>query len=696
MGRRSAEDRDAEVVASVRKMKDNCSQQTNLIRMGWRENYDIFVNGTTNNEKQEWQTQFSVNKFQTSIRTAQGKLVNILVNTPDWYEIEPRSSYNKDAAVLAPAFQKLMDYYINTSRFKRHAGTFFLTSLISIGNVFIGWKPRLIQNPEYVLDKSDKERKAIQKRLAKNVANPQNVDSTSGPDMEQSILDAIDSFTREAQGLPNKKPAIPPYVQVGGVDIVDINHERAYWDPSCQYMEDSPWRAFEIEVPRYELNRQAKLGFFDKAKVNKVVNRQEIDPHKAMLSTRYKNTVPSVGDRQDMVDLTYYFGPLIEPESNEILKENYWCIIANDCTVLTDGEYPFWEPPTHKTPVVTAAVRQVPYRPTGAGIGDNARGLQKIYDSNWQLMCDAYRHNLSGFNIIDDHKLIDKGQLDEGVYPGMVVKVRGNPDDAFKHIDLTTGIANQQSPVQQMLEQAIDSLTGINELMVGGSNPYSRTSAAETNTRVDAGNQNVNIIALDLEQNFLVPALEKIFARVLQFGIGEIESNPELSALLNDEEKQAIGQLNAGSRMQVLNQWYNFKVKGFSSSQDKNEAAMRDNELLQIINSGGPLSQLINLPAFMKQYFKNRDIKNPDELLLSDSPLVQVTAENQVLMAGHSIQPAETDDHNFHLQQHLPLAQSPFGTPQMQQHAQWHQQMLQQMQAAQAQPGQPPQQGPVR
>lgn len=682
--------RESDIVRSVRKMVDDADMQTSLIRNRWRENYDMFVYGTRNEEKEDWQTNFSVNKFQTSMRTAQGRLVNILVNTPDWFEVCPKGYSNRQAEVLAPCFQKMMEYYLDAAKFKRHAGTFFLCSLISQGILHVGWQQRLIQNPEYIMRKTEKEREAEQKRLAKNVTNPMVSPELSGDEMEKKLIEALDSFVAEAQGETAIKVEPKPYVQIGCLDFKDVNHEKFFWDPNVMYMEESSWKAFRYTVNKWELNYFAKLGYFSKAKVQKVGSQRDLDTKLGTQQLRYQNTIDAARSRSDLVELLVYYGPLVIDE--EVVKDRYFCIIGNDDVLLKEGEYPYWEPPGHLTPIVATAVRQIPYRATGAGIGDNATQLQKVYDSNWQLVCDTFRFGIAGINIVNYQNLVDKSQLLEGIYPGMTLEVRGAPKDSFEHLDLTSNLENQAHPVQTMLENAIDQLTGINEMMTGGSNPYSRTPATETNARLDAGTQNVNIIALDLEQNFLIPTLEKVLARILQFGLTELTSNPELQALFDEEEMNELLQLNAQSRYEILNQWFKFKIKGFSSDLNKDEAAQRDNELLAIVNSGGPLAQLINLPAFMKQYFKNRDIKDPDRLLLSDSPLVIVTAETQALMSGHMVIPSPMDDHEFHMQMQGPLAQSPYSTPEMQQHLMMHQQAVMQMQAMQAesQNGGPP------
>ncbi len=691
MARKTVDQHESDVTRSVKDLIDNSDAQTALIKNRWRDNYDMFVYGSKNEDKEEWQTNFSVNKLQTSTRTAHGRLVSTLVNTPDWYELCPRGYGNQQAEILAKTFQKMMDYYLETSKFKRHAATFMLCSLISQGGLYVGWKQRLVQNPEYILKTTEKAREKEQKRIAKNVVNPQ-VSEDSLADYQQMLDRALDEFNAEAQGKNFKEVTPPQYLQIGSLDLLDINHEKIYWDPNVQYMEDSMWKAFKYTVNRYELDYFAKLGYFDPAKVEEVGDRNDLNAKQGTERLRYGNVIDNAKSRHDLVELTVYCGPLIV--DGEIKKDKYFCVIANDKNLLKEGDYPFWEPPGHHTPIIASAVRQVPYRATGAGIGDNAVQLQRIYDSNWQLVCDTFRFGIAGINVVNYQNLVDKSQLAEGVYPGMTLEIRGTPKETFEHVSLTSNLENQASPVQSMLANAIDDLTGVNELMTGSGNQYSRTPAAETNARLDAGTQNINTVALDLETNFLIPVLQKIFARVLQFGMQELSSNPELQSLFDEEEMHELSQLTSLGRFEVLNQWYNFKIKGFSAQVDKNAAAQRDNELLQIINSGGPISSLINLPEVMKEYFRNRDYKDPERfLIVNNSPLQQVTSENETLMSGHQVIPSQNDDHEFHMQMHGPIAQSPYATPEMQQHFQMHQQALMMMQQMQAQQQE---QGPVQ
>lgn len=676
------EDAEARKVSAMVALIEKAERDSALITKRWVESYDMFVYGSRFKDKQDWQVQLSINKFASSIRAVQGEMMATLINTPNWWSLDPKSPNNGKASMLKPAFEKMMNYYLDASNFKRHAGTFFLNSLISIGNLFVGWKQMLVQNPAYVLEQTRAERQRDQARLAKNVENPQ-VTEDSESELASKIEAAAEDFKALATGEEViGKPKPKKYVQMGVLDFKDPNHENIFWDTNVAYMEDSLWKAFEYEANLYELKHMAKLGFFSKSAVDNIPSKKP-DDALANQGIRYQNLRSTDSAQNDSkVLITVYMGPLIV--DNEVVKDKVFCVIANRAKILKESEYPFWEPPGHHTALINAAVKQVPGRATGAGIGDSAIELQKVYDSNWQLICDTFRFGIAGINIVDYQQLVDKSSLDEGIEPGKTIQVRGDPKKVFHREQLTHNLENQVTPVQEMLRQGIEELIGVNAMFSGAPNLRSRTTAAETQAQLSGSQRTTNTIALDLEQNFIVPTLQKVFARVLQFGLLEIETNPELDSLLDEDEKIELKRLNDADRLSILQSYYRFKIKGFSAQQDRAEKLARMNEVLSIINSGGPLSMLIDLPKFMELWAELMELKDDNILIVKDSPLAQIEAENTTLMGGHMVSPGESDDHELHIKLQGPLAAAPYATPEMQQHVQEHTMMLQMIQQMQA------------
>lgn len=689
-------DKDSKIIGAIHALMDKCEDSVSLVKENWKQNFDYFLKGSQFKDKAEWQADFSINKLGSSIRHTQGELLNILVQNPKWWALEPVAQNNPKASLLKKPLKKLMDYYMEDAKFKRHAGTFFLSSLTSMGALYVGWRKKLIQNPEFVLKQTEDAIRKEQLKLAKVVTNPEvNDPNFDAESLQEKLQSALESFQSEMVGAePLKEPEAKPYVQIGALDFQDINPEDLWWDDTVQYMEDSQYKAFSFEKPLWEIKQWAKLGYCSRDKVAKIPPKKLTDAQ-AMQKWRYK-TQTTVKNRTDVVELVAYYGPLIIDDI--VKKDKYFCLIANGEVILKEGDYPYWEPPGHHTPVVNTAVRQIPFNATGAGIGDTAKKLQRTYDSNWHLVCDQFRYAIAGLNIVDYNKLIDKGALTSGIEPGKTLEVRGNPKEVFDHVNLSSNIENQVHPVQEMLRLAIEDATGINDAMTGAPNARSRTTAAETNARLGGAQRTVNTIALDLEQNFLIPVLQKIFARVLQFGISELRSNPELQRVLDESEMQELFALNEADKMEILNNYFKFKVSGFSSTQDKQEKLARVNELLQIANSGGPVSQLVNFTALIKLWTRLQELDDDEMLIISGSPLEIVTAENTALLTGHQIMPDEKDDDNFHIQNHQALLNSQAATQELQQHIMFHQQMMQQkqamaQQAQQGQPGQEMQQG---
>lgn len=686
---------DAKKVQAVYKFIDLCDQEAIAVRRKWVENYQMFLYGYKGTNKEEWQSSFSFNKLNPSIRVAAGQLTNTIINQKDWYRLEPKSQDNQKAAILKGAFQKLLDRELERSHFKRHATTFFLTSLISHGSVAVLFEPKLKQNPKYVLEKSRKERDRVAKQLASKVVNPDVEDDFTGEDVVREMFKQLDQITGEDLA---SEPKEPPYIQEGGVKLVDINHENIYWDTSVSYMEDSPWKAFSWHEPMWKVKHSADLGFYKKKAVDAIGPTANTTNY--IQKQRYKKAIKV---NTDEVELLAYYGPLVLPNKKtgkqEVVKEQWFCVIANRNTIIKEGEYPFWEPPDHATPIVNTSVRQVPYRATGEGIGDNATDLQKMLDSNMQLINDKFRIGIGGINVIKRTALLDPSQLDEGIRPGMFIDVREEPKKCFDHVELTANLENQVSPINEMFRLGIQEQTGINDQMMGAPNARSRTTAAETNARVQGSQSTVNTIALDLEMNFLIPVLQKYFARILQFIVPEIETNPEIQALLTEEEKMELVKLNEDSRYEILNQWYGFEVKGFSAKNEKNEMLMRVNEFFQVASSNPSMANEVNWRGAIQEYCKLAELDPKMFLLNTESEFAQIQYENALLGKNKLIQPAETDNHELHMQQHMALVNGPYATEAAMQHLQMHQQIFQmiqmqqqQSQALSANGGQPPQQ----
>ena len=690
--------KETRIVNAVLARLKSCDSQATSIKAKWRDNYDMFVNGSRPVDKKDWQTKFTTMKLSGSIRQAQALLVNTLTQNPRWWTLSPRNPENPIANSLAVPLRKMMAYYMEDAKFTRHAGTFFLNSLISMGALYVGWRYKVIQNPEYVLEMTKEAERKEKARLAKNVANPSAVDDILDPNnIEDSLQQAIVDLQAEATGeaLPTA-PKPKKYLQIGALDLQDPIHELVWWDNTAAYMEDAAWKAFEYDIPLYTLRQYGKLGFFPRSKVKRV-EAKKLDPDSSRRKQIYANLTAELAN-EEVASILVYQGPLVI--DGEIVEDDFYAVIANRAVLLKSGTNPHWEPQGQASALINASVRQIPHRAVGAGIGDNASLLQRTYDSNLQLVCDQFRFALPGLNIIDYTSVVDQSGLMEGLEPGKTIEVRGNPAQVFKHEDLSSNLENQAHPINELLRQSIDDSIGLSDLTTQGANLRSRTTAAETNAKQEVSNRTVSIISMDLEQNFLLPALQKLFARILQFGLPDLHNNPRLRTILTESELRDLTALNEGDRMDILNNYYSFKVEGFSGLHASEEKLSHVREMLADVNRNpqGPVAAQLDVPVLLKMYTRLLGMGDDEVLIKKNNPIDIITAENTALLAGHDVNIAQQDDDKIHLQYHQMAMASAAPTQQLMQHLQMHQMQQQQkeaMQQQQQQQGQRPP-GPPR
>lgn len=688
----SKKERESRIVQSVLAITKEHEDQISGIKNKWRDNFALFRYGSVFEDKEDWQSSFSINKYASAIRAAQGEIRPLLLSGRDYWDLECRNAENPQAVQLQIPFKKLINYYLDTGKFPRIASRFILQSLISMGSMVVGWKQRLAPNPKYVLEKAKIMREQEQRKLAPIVENTQSSVTDGLDDIQASIERAVDDLSTMLKGEPPTiADDVKPYIQIGTLDFQLPNPENVGWDSNVQFMEDSQVNWYSTTMHLWQIKQLAKQGFFNKNAL-KISPASKPEDKTALQNIVYagKTTVRT----KPACELLVYFGPLIIDGAVE--KERYHCIIANGTTLIKESDYPFWEPPGHLGPMINAAIKEIPQSATGAGMGDNANSLQRAYDANWNLINDQMRLGVGGLNIVNWTELIDKNITEEGIEPGLTVAVRGNPNEVFKRVDLTSNLENQAHPVQEAIRQGIDEAVGLNSTVMGAAQLRSRTTKAEVQALAGSTQRTVNANALDLEQQFIVPVLEKVFARVLQFGIPELRTNPEIANVLTEDEISALTQLTEEDRIKALSQFYKFKITGFSNQAQQDEDRQRINEVFQIVSSNPVAVQMCNLPELLKEIFRKYQFSNIDRLLLPDSEMSRINTENQLLMGNTQVGINEKDNHEMHLQNQGPLAQSPYATPAVVQHVQMHMQAFQQIQLQQkmAQASQPNGLGP--
>lgn len=674
-------------------MISKAQEETYAIRQKWRENYDQFAHGSRFRDKEDWQSSFSSGKFEVRVRNTAGEIRDILLNHPDWFDLEPWDASNERVQQLKAPLLKLFRYHLRRGKFARNAGTFVLVSLLAMGRMVVSWRKTLTQNPNYIKEVGADDSKKEDIALAKKVQNPSTTE-LAPEQIQESLQAAFESFSSILAGeelgeVEFEEQKQKPYLQVGTLAFDVTSPDTQAWEPTVGYIEESPWGSYEREIPTWEIYEWIENKYLDKVSAKELEESPRATP-KDVRGQRNMANLQNYRTGTQTTKVTYYAGPLII--DGRVKNPRYACIILNDSILAKEWkEYPYWEPCGHKlTPFVDASVKEVPFRATGAGVGDNAVKLDRMLDSNLNLMNDSMRLNTVGVTVVDEGRLIDPGQLEKGIEPGLVLRARGgDAKKVISHESLTNNLERQWDPVNQHLEQSINELMGASSLDLGGPTQHSRTTAQEVQAQLQGSSKRINHIAIDLETTFLIPVLEKAFARVLQFGLSEVRSNPELEGVLSEEERELLSSMTQSERVGAINYYYSFKVNGFSTEDNVQQQLRLINELFTIANAGGPLGQIMNQEGLLRQWLRINDMEdNVDEIVVPNTEASLILLENQLMQAGRMIAPVQGENSEVHLRSHLSV---PNPSPQLQAHIRDTQMMVAQI-AQQQQAGQQQQQ----
>jgi hypothetical protein len=693
MARQSKSDREQSIVNAVVRFVKDVEDETLNIRQEWSDNHQVFEHGTISQDKEDWQSDYSINKLGSAVRAAHSQLKRILINNPDWYDLDPVNPNDERAAQLAGPLKKFLDYHLDTANFPRYASTFILNSLISMGAMLVGWKPRRLRNPEWVMFQAEKQQAEMRKRgTGVTTLTPE---LTSGQ-IEESATSAIERLRSIAQGedfdFAQEEP--DKFVEIGGLDFQIPIAENIGWDTNATYMEESEVQYYRTTMRLHELDAWAKQGFIKKSKVKEVGGANQLPAAQTRKEMQYKGTTTQkTGNKSPSpeVDIIVWFGPLVmfgaKDDRMKFGDEDHMIIIANERTLLKEGPSPFWEPKNQKGPLVYCSAREVPHKAVGTTPVMDAKAIQKVFDSNNQLLTDTMRYGVVGINVVDEHSVVDKTIFEEGIEPGAIVRVQTDNNDVSKvwrHEPLTSNVENQAKPVQNEIRSGISESVGISGLSTAGSNNLrSRTTASEISAQQQGTQITVDQISVDLEIQFLNPFLEKALSRLIQFGLSEVRINPELKNVLTEEEIEVLASISDEERAQMLYSFYKFKIKGFSFQADHQERISRINELFSIGGTGGPVGELMPWKAALTRWLKEMDMDDVADALDPNTELSIIQRENQMLVfENRPVQVLPQDNHERHIQSHSNAGLGSGGqTPALQQHLQQHQQILQQIQA---------------
>jgi hypothetical protein len=618
------------------------------IRLLWQDIYRQTFDGTPPPEE-EGSSDFSLPNLLHSVTTAHNTLLSALITGDDWFDLDSADPSDKRATILIKPLKKLINYYLNEGQF-RHAFSHVITmSVLCYGELVVDFTRRRTLNPEYY---SWKVKREISQDQSATLQSYQNATPESISDGMQSLNQ---NTSASIEGITLTTPP-DKFLDIGCLRFRLPHFCHSWWSRFSTTIKDSPWRAYQLTYADFELHEAGELGIFNKSAVSRLLNQ-------------------SSGNSYDII---HYFGPKFKklPSGSIIAEDPHYYLVYCGNIILIEGEYPYIEISENKNPLISAIARTQPFKPHGATPGSYASNLAKWLDNNHRSSNDAVRASQQNVKLVDKNRILNQDQL-QNLQNNTILEVSsGGLDNVMKIQSLTSGNENSTFPINEILNRGIINAMGTDGA-TQGSNLRSRTTSTEISYLQSSGRNATSSMAEELQSNCLLPLLQKVFCRVIQLGLPELTLNPELKPLFTEEEYEMLISIPQKEHYNILNLYYSLKLRAYRAKEEDSAKLEAIQSLIQVSSSNAEASSIINYRNLIEQYAKLLDITDLNLLNEAMSQYDIINFENALLNQGKMILPAETDDHELHLEGHVAGPNSPEAVTQ---HNQYHMQFLQALQ----------------
>ena len=535
---KSADERKAYIAHFVTTMWERSEAETTQDRARWSLAFDLFQGKQDwgdERETQEWMSRPFLHEFSRIVRRAADSLSGLVFEKEDFFQLLPVDLENPGNVELARIFEKIIRHDVDEIQIEVIAADFFIAAgTAGLGVLKIWAGKELIYDAEPIIVEIDKQEQRRESKLRGAVSNvysapqtPEELDEQAKAEFESFFLDPQESPARLAQKLNSKK------IQRWKLKARVVDPRNYAFEPDVERIEETPFHVERIFTRFYQLEPEFESGFLDKSERKNVMKNGQLSTGNMRSSTSgYKEQKIQTRDQYDnkneftpTIELFEYFGPLLG-KNGEVLEENKHFIVANGKVLLKDDEIGTW---TKKSPYITTVLSKSPFKPVGQGIADNAIDQQLLINDLFATFIDMFRLAVYSPTVVDDTALRDPDEVEQGFYPGQVIKTFGKKaDDVFSHVPFNSQPGQLIFQVLQQLRVSGESGAGVD---VSSANPSSRAriSAREIDANMVRGDESVLALGRVLDASFVKPLIQKLVELRMQFGMDD-ESPSRASA----------------------------------------------------------------------------------------------------------------------------------------------------------------------
>ena len=464
--------------------------------------WDLYHNRYTFSHKDEWQSKIATPKFSVAVERIVSALLRMLEDSDNWFDVE---ATEPESEIYFNLVEVLIKKFLDTEdlRFRKFFKEAVKTLALS-QHVFVHVSPYVNGYKTIEMPKPD----------------PANLFST-GSDAEPG-LEALMGKPMEPKDTEDPTKVLPSKDNFH-INLDTLNTDYCYKDSRNRDLHIIHEHFYTVG----ELKMEARERGWDMEMVEHAIKQG--DPGTSRIGKDGISHDVRDADKQDVTvgktygkeaKVTYFYGTLLDEVSGDVLLEDHFFIMVNDCEIVygpTPMNEVFWG---GVRPIVESPFVSVPHAPYGKSPLVDAVPLFVAWNEFYNLMYDYYRMVILGIKEVD-MDMIDEAEFDlaDGIMPGQVIPVdRGmNPQgQAIKNVEFTDPPAGFFNFIQ-MFEKDLQDNIALSDTISGGARTRGRITALEHQRRAADAGALIESLYETLEENLLVQVIYKTFYAILQF-----------------------------------------------------------------------------------------------------------------------------------------------------------------------------------
>lgn len=685
----STEERENYIANFVSAVWRQYADETLADRERWTLGFNLF-NGKQDwgdeREEQEWMSRPFLHEFSRIVRRSADAMSGMVFEKDDFFQLIPCDMENPGNVELARIMEKIVRADLRDIDLE----DLFSDFCIAAGSAGIGIFKLFVTTcfeylPEPIIEEIDEQEEKERKKFPKDVEREITEIPTSAEEMDAFIeRELADVFGPDgAAPRPIRSAIKPKRKAVMRMKASVVDPRNFCFEPDTDRVKTSEIKLERTYKRIYQLESAFENGFFDKKKRKDLLGLKSTTGVESMSSTVFGYDQQKLGTRDQLkdaseffptIEMIEYFGPLLG-KMGEVLEEKCHFVVAGGKVVLRDAEIASW---SKKDPYVIAVLCKTPFKAVGQGVADNAIDQQLLINDLFATFLDMFRLAVYSPVVIDDTALRDPEEVEEGFYPGQVIKTFGKTaGEVFSSVPYDAQPGQLIFQVLQALRVSGEAAAGVD---VTSANPSARAriSATEVEANMSRGNDSVLALGRNLDSNFVTPLIERVIEYRLQWGFEQeaIDALQERGVITAGEAETLSG-ISKIERFRELTRKFKVKIKGFRERLERQAFLRNLNEFLAQVSQLPPeVLASIQWKALLEDAVEAFGF-DQNRWIAQNTPQDKAAEENKLLAVGQLISNGDDDMDQLELPVHFSALMSA-PTDALVQHVIGHLQRIQQ------------------